>query len=92
MPENNPQPSKWSWSRLVSLLVLVSSLLAAVGGFFDFFHLDAPGWFLTVLAFIATLTERVQGGKSALIAGILTGDVTSVTSVDGGQSANIEAR
>lgn len=88
--DNNP--SKWSFSRIISLLVLVSTVLAAAGGLLDFFHLGASGWFFTAAAFLASLSERAQGGASKLAAGIITGDITTVRSADGSQSVNVETR
>ncbi len=61
-------PSKWSLSRLAGLASLVVALLAALGGLFDFFHLGGAGWLLTASTFVASITERAQGGKGKLLA------------------------
>lgn len=65
-----PSPSKWTLSRLTGLGALVVALISAIGGFFDFFHLTAPGWVATITALIASVTERAQGGKGKLEAEI----------------------
>lgn len=87
--QQQPEPSKWSWGRILSLLILVGTVLSAIGGVLGFFHLNSAEWFLHAAAFLATITERAQGGAGALAAKIIKGEVTRVESVDGSHVVNI---